>query len=115
MNAKTPRFWSNLNQLGAALIIVSLLVFWASMSSAKPSSPDPPAGFWFALLLMIAGLILLIVSYNAQARIQKEVIDHQYERMQAERLGEESRLRCPDCRALNDEKNRFCGSCGKPL
>ena len=33
----------------------------------------------------------------------------------ASAAGREVKLRCPSCRALNDERDRFCGQCGKPL
>jgi hypothetical protein len=33
----------------------------------------------------------------------------------AGRAGPEVKVRCPSCKALNDEKGRFCGQCGKPL
>ncbi|MDG3007184.1 zinc ribbon domain-containing protein [Paludisphaera mucosa] len=32
-----------------------------------------------------------------------------------ERTVEVVRVRCPACKALNDEAARFCGQCGKPL
>ena len=144
MDDHDPAYWRALSRIGAAIVLVGLIHFWVVQAGGckyqtqettatcvidgKPVDcrasgfPVPyqtvtktdHTGIGFGLILMAAGLGVGLYASSNLYRIKNEITDRAYRQMQSEATPA-VKVRCPSCGTLNDEADRFCGHCGKPL
>lgn len=123
--------------IGMALMVLGVVLFisvFFTMMNADPFSPPTFSAPIIGFVLIIIGSVLMGIGrmglagsgvvldpvkaredLEPYARMGGGMISDALEEVDALRPSEVIKIRCPNCQALNDENDRFCGSCGQAL
>lgn len=104
MDTEDPDTWKLVSLIGGGVFVLGILLF---LFAITVNDADP---FFYGGIIVIAlGLGVMGGGQAGVGAARNKIVDDMYDQPPA------VKIRCRSCRALNEETNRFCGRCGKPL